>query len=237
MAFMDTGTRVKSEPSEAMAAESDSPTDEVWVPMTEPDVRALSIEHLLARLNAGADELDKRSSVLREARAARLTSEEHTMMIKLLKSTSDIAKARKKLERAEKNAETDEWSPEDGVNRVGYIFEALRRKAHEAEEASVLAQSDLQARSFTGNDPQSEVLLTQLKELIEENNRVGSVLQRENMSRLEAELIMHREANTKLLHARSQLQQLIVELEEELDGMQSLVMAEEVVLEAAMEAE
>lgn len=31
------------------------------------------------------------------------------MMIKLLKSTSDIAKARKKLERAEKNAETDEW--------------------------------------------------------------------------------------------------------------------------------
>lgn len=69
------------------------------------------------------------------------------------------------------------FSPEDGVNRVGYIFEALRRKAHEAEEASVLAQSDLQARSFTGNDPQSEVLLTQLKELIEENNRVGSVLQ------------------------------------------------------------
>lgn len=57
------------------------------------------------------------------------------------------------------------------------------------------------------------------------------------MSRLEAELMMHREANTKLLHARSQLQQLIVELEEELDGMQSLVMAEEVVLEAAMEAE
>lgn len=83
MAFMDTGTRVKSEPSEAMAAESGSLTDEVWVPMTEPDVRALSIEHLLARLNAGADELDKRSSVLREARVSLSPSKRTSICVNL----------------------------------------------------------------------------------------------------------------------------------------------------------
>jgi hypothetical protein len=45
------------------------------------------------------------------------------------------------------------------------------------------------------------------------------------MSRLEAELTMHKEANTKLIHARGQLQSFVIELEEELEAMQSLIMA------------
>jgi hypothetical protein len=63
------------------------------------------------------------------------------------------------------------------VNRVDFIFEALRHKMQEAEEACVLAESDLEARSFNGSDPQSEALLTDLSDLIEENTRLGKVLQ------------------------------------------------------------
>ena len=80
----------------------------------------------------------------------------------------------------------------DGASRVDEVFEALLLKATSAEEAAVLAESDLEARSFNGTDPASVALLEHLAALIRENARVGAVLQRENMSRLEAELAVHK---------------------------------------------
>eukprot|EP00038_Savillea_parva_P015887 m.15214 g.15214 ORF g.15214 m.15214 type:complete len:218 (+) comp3241_c0_seq1:75-728(+) len=202
----------------------------LWTPArAHEDLVSVPTELLLDRLNQGHVRLQDRTAALREAQAARLSSEEHAMMIKLLRSSTDLSNARKSLEgeQCRDDSDTVEWRVGDGVNRIDYIFEALAHKVREAEEACALAEADLEARSFTGQDPASDALLRQLADVIKENTKVGSVLQRENMSRLEAELAMHKETNARLLEAKTQLQRFIVELEEELEAMQGLVMAEE----------
>eukprot|EP00117_Sycon_ciliatum_P028065 scpid77771/ scgid22643/ Pre-mRNA-splicing regulator WTAP; Female-lethal(2)D homolog; WT1-associated protein; Wilms tumor 1-associating protein len=107
---------------------------------------------------------------------------------------------------------------------VNLLFQRLTAELNETKEKLSQAQDDMSAWKFTPDSVAGRKLMAKCRSLIQENQELGKQLSQGRIAQLEAELALQKTYSDELKSSQDEMQTFILQLDEELEGMQSTIM-------------
>ncbi|XP_031559646.1 pre-mRNA-splicing regulator WTAP-like [Actinia tenebrosa] len=107
---------------------------------------------------------------------------------------------------------------------VNLLFQRMKTELDESKEKLEQAQSDLGAWKFTPDSVTGKKLMAKCRMLIQENQELGRQLSQGRVAQLEAELALQKKYSDELKSSQDELNGFVIQLDEEVEGMQSTIM-------------
>eukprot|EP00794_Sanderia_malayensis_P000037 gene37-628_t len=108
---------------------------------------------------------------------------------------------------------------------VNLLFEKMKSELGDTKEKLEQAQNDLSAWKFTPDSVTGKKLMAKCRMLIAENQELGKQLSQGRIAQLEAELALQKKYNEELKSSQDELNEFVLQLDEEVEGMQSTICA------------
>ncbi|KAM4625116.1 pre-mRNA-splicing regulator WTAP-like isoform 1-T2 [Polymixia lowei] len=107
---------------------------------------------------------------------------------------------------------------------VNLFFLKMRRELDETKDKLEQAQNELSAWKFTPDSQTGKKLMAKCRMLIQENQELGRQLTQGRIAQLEAELALQKKYSGELKSSQDELNDFIIQLDEEVEGMQSTIL-------------
>ncbi|XP_065057774.1 pre-mRNA-splicing regulator WTAP-like isoform X2 [Rhopilema esculentum] len=108
---------------------------------------------------------------------------------------------------------------------VNLLFEKMKTELGETKDKLEQAQNDLSAWKFTPDSVTGKKLMAKCRMLIAENQDLGKQLSQGRIAQLEAELALQKKYNEELKCSQDELNDFVLQLDEEVEGMESTICA------------
>ncbi|XP_056151868.1 pre-mRNA-splicing regulator WTAP-like isoform X2 [Lampris incognitus] len=107
---------------------------------------------------------------------------------------------------------------------VNLFFLKMKRELDESKDKLDQAKNELSAWKFTPDSQTGKKLMAKCRMLIQENQELGRQLSQGRIAQLEAELALQKKYNGELKSSQDELNDFIIQLDEEVEGMQSTIL-------------
>ncbi|KAF2352456.1 WTAP/Mum2 family [Trinorchestia longiramus] len=107
---------------------------------------------------------------------------------------------------------------------VNLCIERLKRDLEAARIKMEEAQNELAAWKFTPDSNTGKQLMAKCRLLIKENEELGRVISSGKLAKLEGDITMQRDFSEELKKSQSELDEFLLEMDEETEGMQGTIM-------------
>jgi len=116
---------------------------------------------------------------------------------------------------------------------VNFLYQKMKNELKETKEKFESAQSELAAWKFTPDSQTGKKLMSRCRTLIQENQELGNQLSVGNLKSLEAKVQLQEKQNQQLMKAQADTDDLVLQLDEEVEGFQANIMSLQAKLEKA----
>lgn len=106
---------------------------------------------------------------------------------------------------------------------VNLLFDKMIDELKETKNKLEQAQSELSAWKFTPDSQTGKKLMSRCRTLIAENQELGKQLSQGKVAQLEAELALQKKYSEDLKQSQEELNEFVIQLDEEVEGMQSTI--------------
>lgn len=107
---------------------------------------------------------------------------------------------------------------------INFFFLKMKGELEETKTKLAETQDELSAWKFTPASQTGKDLMARCRMLIQENHKLGRQVNRELIAQLEAELALQKTYSEELKSSWSELNDFIIQLEEEVEDMQSTIL-------------
>jgi len=116
---------------------------------------------------------------------------------------------------------------------INHLFLKMKTELKETKEKLESATSELAAWKFTPDSQTGKKLMARVRTLIQENQDLGNQLSSGNLAMLESKLQLQEKKNAELLKTQNSTNEFVLQLDEEVEGMQATIMSLKSKLEQA----
>ncbi|XP_045127928.1 pre-mRNA-splicing regulator WTAP-like [Portunus trituberculatus] len=106
---------------------------------------------------------------------------------------------------------------------VNLLFERLKRDLDSARAKMEETQSELSAWKFTPDSNTGKQLMAKCRLLIKENEELGRMITSGRLAKLEGDLALQRNFSEELKKSQSELDEFLLEMDEDTEGMQGTI--------------
>lgn len=106
---------------------------------------------------------------------------------------------------------------------VNLLFERLKRDLDSARTKMEETQNELSAWKFTPDSNTGKQLMARCRLLIKENDELGRMITSGRLAKLEGELALQRNYSEELKKSQSELDEFLLEMDEDTEGMQGTI--------------
>uniref|UniRef100_A0A8C7F404 Pre-mRNA-splicing regulator WTAP n=2 Tax=Oncorhynchus kisutch TaxID=8019 RepID=A0A8C7F404_ONCKI len=107
---------------------------------------------------------------------------------------------------------------------VYLFFLKMKSELEENKDKLEQAQNELSAWKFTPDSQTGKKLMAKCRMLIQENQELGRQISQGRIAQLEAELALQKKYSEELKSSQDELNDFIIQLDEEVEGMQSTIL-------------
>uniref|UniRef100_A0AAY5L1G8 Pre-mRNA-splicing regulator WTAP n=1 Tax=Esox lucius TaxID=8010 RepID=A0AAY5L1G8_ESOLU len=107
---------------------------------------------------------------------------------------------------------------------VNLFFLKMKSELEENKDKLEQAQNELSAWKFTPDSQTGKKLMAKCRMLIQENQELGRQISQGRIAQLEAELALQKKYSEELKSSQDELNDFIIQLDEEVEGMQSTIL-------------
>ncbi|XP_062325802.1 pre-mRNA-splicing regulator WTAP-like [Osmerus eperlanus] len=107
---------------------------------------------------------------------------------------------------------------------VNLFFLKMKSELEDTKDKLEQAQNELSAWKFTPDSQTGKKLMAKCRMLIQENQELGRQLSQGRTAQLEAELALQKKYSEELKGSQDELKDFIIQLDEEVEGMQSTIL-------------
>ncbi|KAK6307540.1 hypothetical protein J4Q44_G00226880 [Coregonus suidteri] len=107
---------------------------------------------------------------------------------------------------------------------VNLFFLKMKSELEENKDKLEQAQNELNAWKFTPDSQTGKKLMAKCRMLIQENQELGRQISQGRIAQLEAELALQKKYSEELKSSQDELNDFIIQLDEEVEGMQSTIL-------------
>ncbi|CAG03627.1 unnamed protein product, partial [Tetraodon nigroviridis] len=107
---------------------------------------------------------------------------------------------------------------------INLFFLKMKAELEQTKDKLEQAQNELSAWKFTPDSQTGKKLMAKCRMLIQENQELGRQLSQGRIAQLEAELALQKKYNEELKSGQDELNDFIIQLDEEVEGMQSTIL-------------
>ncbi|EGW00160.1 Pre-mRNA-splicing regulator WTAP, partial [Cricetulus griseus] len=107
---------------------------------------------------------------------------------------------------------------------INLFFLKMKGELEQTEDKRQQAQNELSAWKFTPDSQTGKKLMAKCRMLIQENQELGRQLTQDCIAQLEAELALQKKYSEELKSSQDELNDFIIQLDEEVEGMQSTIL-------------
>ncbi|XP_075869554.1 pre-mRNA-splicing regulator WTAP [Nelusetta ayraudi] len=108
---------------------------------------------------------------------------------------------------------------------INLFFLKMKAELEQTKDKLEQAQNELSAWKFTPDSQTGKKLMAKCRMLIQENQELGRQLSQGRIAQLEAELALQKKYSEELKSSQDELNDFIIQLDEEVEGMQSTILA------------
>lgn len=187
------------------------------------------IDYLLSVLDSsGADEVAKlkESESKLQQQVEEFTRRENVLKMRLATKQQELQELMSQVHEL-KQAQTTEGSQLHRMlvdPAVNLVFERMKRQLSDYKEKLEQAQSDLSAWKFTPDSVTGKKLMAKCRSLLQENQDLGKQISQGRVAQLEAELALQKKYNQEIAETQEELTEFVLQLDEEVEGMQATVL-------------
>merc|ERR1711937_1029720 len=116
---------------------------------------------------------------------------------------------------------------------INHLFLKMKTELKDTKEKLESAQSELNAWKFTPDSQTGKKLMARVRTLIQENQDLRNQLSSGNLAVLESKLQLQEKKNAELTSAQADTDAFVLQLDEEVEGMQAKIMSLEAQLNKA----
>jgi len=208
------------------------------VTLTVPDIKALARDEIAARYT----EIEKYIATLEEKSEGLSTSDideklklqqqestrrENVLVMRLATKEQEMQELLAQIQEL-KQSQTPATSQLKSTlldPSVNLLFEKMKTELGDTKEKLEQAQNDLNAWKFTPDSVTGKKLMAKCRMLIAENQDLGKQLSQGRIAQLEAELALQKKYNEELTSSQDELNDFVLQLDEEVEGMESTICA------------
>lgn len=118
---------------------------------------------------------------------------------------------------------------------VNLVFEKMKKEVADAKVRVEEMQSELSAWKFTPDSNMGKRLMAKCKQLYQENEDLGRMISSGKIAKLENELSFQKNFAEEIKKSQSEIDDFLVELDEDFDGMQTTICSLQAQLQEAKE--
>ncbi|XP_022094751.1 uncharacterized protein LOC110981470 [Acanthaster planci] len=118
---------------------------------------------------------------------------------------------------------------------LNILFQRMRQQLDEKTKKLQQATDDMAAWKFTPDSQTGKRLMSKCRTLIQENQELGKQVSTGRTAQLEAELALQKKYSEELKASQDELNEFVIQLDEEVEGMQSTICALQQQLKEAKE--
>nr|XP_033795803.1 pre-mRNA-splicing regulator WTAP isoform X2 [Geotrypetes seraphini] len=107
---------------------------------------------------------------------------------------------------------------------INLFFLKMKGDLEQTKDKLEQAQNELSAWKFTPDSQTGKKLMAKCRMLIQENQELGRQLSQGRIAQLEAELALQKKYSEELKSSQDELNDFIIQLDEEVEGMQSTIL-------------
>lgn len=107
---------------------------------------------------------------------------------------------------------------------INLLFLKMKSELEQTKDKLEQAQNELSAWKFTPDSQTGKKLMAKCRMLIQENQELGRQLSQGRIAQLEAELALQKKYSEELKSSQDELNDFIIQLDEEVEGMQSTIL-------------
>ncbi|XP_018585923.1 pre-mRNA-splicing regulator WTAP isoform X1 [Scleropages formosus] len=107
---------------------------------------------------------------------------------------------------------------------INLFFLKMKSELEQTKDKLEQAQNELSAWKFTPDSQTGKKLMAKCRMLIQENQELGRQLSQGRIAQLEAELALQKKYSEELKSSQDELNDFIIQLDEEVEGMQSTIL-------------
>ncbi|XP_072302566.1 pre-mRNA-splicing regulator WTAP-like [Eucyclogobius newberryi] len=107
---------------------------------------------------------------------------------------------------------------------INLVFLKMKTELEQTKDKLEQAQNELSAWKFTPDSQTGKKLMAKCRMLIQENQELGRQLSQGRIAQLEAELALQKKYSEELKSSQDELNDFIIQLDEEVEGMQSTIL-------------
>ncbi|GBN15934.1 Pre-mRNA-splicing regulator WTAP [Araneus ventricosus] len=106
---------------------------------------------------------------------------------------------------------------------VNLLFERMRKEIEALKARLEETQNELSAWKFTPDSNTGKRLMAKCRLLYQENEELGKIISSGRMAKLEGDLALQKSFSEEMKKSQSELDELLLELDEDVEGMQSTI--------------
>ncbi|XP_076357119.1 pre-mRNA-splicing regulator female-lethal(2)D isoform X2 [Tachypleus tridentatus] len=106
---------------------------------------------------------------------------------------------------------------------VNFMFEKMRKEVDSTKARLEECQNELSAWKFTPDSNTGKRLMAKCRLLYQENEELGKMISSGRMAKLEGELALQKNFSEEMKKSQSELDEFLLELDEDVEGMQSTI--------------
>ncbi|XP_077977101.1 pre-mRNA-splicing regulator WTAP-like [Glandiceps talaboti] len=106
---------------------------------------------------------------------------------------------------------------------INILFQRMKKDLEETKDKLEQAQNEMSAWKFTADSQTGKKLMSKCRQLILENQELGKQLSQGRIAELEAELALQKKYSEELKSSQDELNDFVIQLDEEVEGMQSTI--------------
>nr|CAG4642867.1 EOG090X0FYD [Evadne anonyx] len=106
---------------------------------------------------------------------------------------------------------------------VNLLIQQLRKELEKAKSALEETQNELSAWKFTPDSNTGKRLMAKCRLLYQENEELGRMISSGRLAKLEGDLALQRNFSEEMKKSQSELDEFLLELDEDVEGMQSTI--------------
>ncbi|KAL5457710.1 hypothetical protein EMCRGX_G034997 [Ephydatia muelleri] len=107
---------------------------------------------------------------------------------------------------------------------VNLLFKRMKAELTDAKDKLEQAQNDLSAWKFTPDSVTGKKLMAKCRNLLQENQELGKQISQGRVAQLEAEISLQKKYTQEVKSALDELSEFVIQLDEEVEAMQSTIL-------------
>ncbi|XP_072178955.1 uncharacterized protein [Diadema setosum] len=160
-----------------------------------------------------------------KARHLKAARREQLLVMRLTTKEQELHELANQLADKTQNAGTAQLRSAMVDPALNLLIQRLKRELEDKNTKLKQAHEDMAAWKFTQDSQTGKRLMARCRTLIQENQELGKQVSQGKVSQVEAELALQKEINEELKSSQDEMYEMVIQLNDEGEGMQSTILA------------